>query len=112
MEPDLIFITGDLVNDKNGPDVSIAVDLIRHLTEIAPVYVSYGNQEATLEESAGLDFHARYKDAGAVVLDKKYVDVDVKGISLRIGGNYGYCLRLPYCEETNRLDEGEYLLDF
>lgn len=64
-EPDVILLTGDLVNDKAGEDTSIAVSLISQLKEIAPVYFSYGNQEDTMEK-AGVNIRQIYTDAGAV----------------------------------------------
>ena len=43
-EPDLILFAGDLIN-KDSPNLSVACTLLSQLTEIAPTYVSYGNQE-------------------------------------------------------------------
>lgn len=90
-EPDLILMTGDLVNAED-PDTAIATDLIRRLTAIAPVYVSVGNHEVVHEENFGDDLTALWEEAGAVVLDGGFLDIEVSGQPLRIGGIYGYCL--------------------
>lgn len=89
--PDLILITGDLLN-QNEERTVIAVTLIRKLAEIAPVYVSFGNHESGFEENYGADIRKLYTDAGAVVLEYGWTDVPVKGTDIRIGGIHGYCL--------------------
>ena len=42
--PDLIFLTGDLIDDDTE-DLSAVQSLIAALSQIAPVYASYGNHE-------------------------------------------------------------------
>lgn len=99
-KPDLIFLTGDLLNsDQERTDV--AVNLIGKLSQIAPTYISYGNHEAEYEEKYGTDLKPLYESAGGTVLDRSYVDIEVNGARLRIGGIYGYCLR------PDLLDSGE-----
>ena len=90
-KPNLILMTGDLVN-ADDPDSEVATNLIRHLTTIAPVYISMGNHELAHEENFGDDLTALWEDAGAVVLDGGFLNIDINGRALRIGGIYGYCL--------------------
>ncbi len=90
-EPDLILITGDLLN-LNEERTDIAVELIEQLAAIAPVYVSYGNHETGYEKNYGADLASVYAEAGAQVLERNWVDLTVKGQQLRLGGIYGYCL--------------------
>ncbi|MDO4978306.1 MAG: metallophosphoesterase [Eubacteriales bacterium] len=131
-QPDLILITGDLVNDKefsknnsgnkennnqknNGQEektTSIATSLIKKLSEIAPVYFSYGNQEDTLKESYKIDINSLFQAAGATVLDDDYMDIEVNGQQIRLGGFYGYCQPVAYGMETHRENETEYLMRF
>ena len=99
-QPDLIFITGDLLN-ANVERTDIATEIITKLSAIAPVYVSLGNHETEYLERYGTDLIPLYQDAGATVLEQDYVDVTVNGQNLRIGGLYGYCLSWRY------LDSGE-----
>lgn len=89
--PDLIFLTGDLVNDHD-PDASIAVNLIEKLSHVAPVFASYGNHELTYEDTFHTDLAQLYQEAGATFLDFSWEDVTVNDTTLRIGGVYGYCL--------------------
>lgn len=88
--PDLIVFTGDIL-DASQKETKIAVDLIRKLCQIAPVYFTDGNHEMMYKETYGIDIDALLEDAGAVVLQDDYADVTVKGQKLRIGGCYGHC---------------------
>lgn len=84
-------MTGDLLNqDEQRTD--IAVDLIRGLADIAPVYASYGNHETAYESNYHTDINELYTEAGAAVLDYDYMEISVKGQNLRVGGLYGYCV--------------------
>lgn len=103
--PDLILLTGDLLNsDEQRTD--IATDLIAKLCEIAPVYFSNGNHEIEYEERYGVDIDELYREAGAVVLEKEYQDITVKNQKIRLGGIYGYCLPGKYLE-TGEADPEE-----
>ena len=66
--PDLILITGDLIN-SNETNTAIATSLISSLCDIAPVYVSLGNHEVEYQENYGKDILQLYKESGAVVLN-------------------------------------------
>lgn len=104
-EPDLILITGDLLNsDENRTD--IATDMIKGLAPIAPVYVSYGNHEAAFEEKYGTDLRALYSEAGATVLEYDWQDITVNGQAVRLGGIFGYCMAAKY-RETHEANEEE-----
>lgn len=89
--PDLILVTGDLLN-MDDPRTDIAEELIRGLARIAPVYVSMGNHELAHEQNYGTDLRKLYTEAGAAVLEYDYIETEVKGRRLRIGGLYGYCV--------------------
>lgn len=110
--PDLIIITGDLVNDKEPFETSISVNVITDLVDIAPVYISYGNHEDSLEKFSGVDIYNIYTNAGATVLKDDYIDVNVKQQEIRLGGIYGYCLPDIYAQETHREFESDYLKSF
>ena len=90
-EPDLILITGDLLN-LNEERTDVAEELIAQLAPIAPVYVSFGNHEKTYETKYKTDLRELYTCAGATVLEYDWTDVEVKDQTIRIGGLYGYCL--------------------
>lgn len=110
--PDLILLTGDLLNsDEQRTD--IATDLITRLCDIAPVYCSNGNHEIEYQENYGVDVDELYREAGAVVLEKEYQDIIINDQKIRIGGIYGYCLPGKFLE-TGEADQEEtaFLEDF
>lgn len=110
--PDLILITGDLLNSDES-ETDIATNLISGLGSIAPVYVSLGNHEVEYQQNYGIDITQLYEDIGAVVLDRQYQDLEVNGQKVRLGGIYGYCLPEKYLE-TNEANPEEcaFLSDF
>lgn len=110
--PDLILLTGDLLN--SGEFVTeIAANLISSLCQIAPVYLSFGNHEIEYRDNFNRDIAQLYQSAGATVLNYEYKDVTINSQPLRIGGIYGYCLPDKYLE-TGEADPGEckFLWDF
>ncbi len=108
-KPDLIFLTGDLLN-QNDPNTEIALDLIRNLMKIAPVYASFGNHEIVHEQNFGTDMRKLFSDAGAVVLEYDYTEIKLKEQELRIGGLYGYCV--PPTESNRWKKQKDYLSEF
>lgn len=90
--PDLIFLTGDMLNeDETRTD--ICIDLVEKLVKIAPVYVSLGNHEIEYMNRVGNNnLISEIEQAGAVVLNEQYIDMEVNGVPVRLGGVYGYVL--------------------
>ena len=104
-KPDLILITGDLLN-YNEERTDIAENVISDLSEICPVYVSYGNHEKTYERLSGTDLSELYSSAGAEVLEFSTAKISVNGEDLCIGGFYGYGVPAKYLA-TKEADEIE-----
>ena len=69
-EPDIIVITGDLV-DSRRTDYSVGLDFAQRALEIAPVYYVAGNHESRLAEHD--TFQQELKTAGITVLDNRKV---------------------------------------
>lgn len=108
--PDIILLTGDILNSHNE-DSSIATDVIKQLVNIAPVYCSYGNHEQEYDEFFDTNVALQYEKAGAIVLEQEYIDINVKGETIRIGGISGNCLPRKYGIEAN-IVECDFLTDF
>lgn len=109
-QPDLIVLTGDLLN-SHEEDTSIALDLVRKLSNLAPAYVSYGNHELQYEQDFDCDLDAAFEETGAALLDFAYEDIEVNGEMIRIGGLYGYCVP-TYYKEVARANETAFLEEF
>lgn len=110
--PDLIFLTGDLIND-DSPDISVARNLIASLSQIAPVYASYGNHELDYQKNFHDNIEQQYSLAGATVLEQDWQEIEINGTSLRIGGIYSYCLSRRYAGENPQWqEEADFLVSF
>lgn len=82
-EPDIIVITGDLV-DSQHTDINIAVDFVREAVRIAPVYYVTGNHEAHLTQYAELK--ADLEMAGAAVLEDEAIQLEHGGERITLAG--------------------------
>lgn len=111
-QPDLILITGDIINYKSSTldeELEQMDILIRQLRSIAPTYISYGNHEDAYDEIHGGYIAERYENDGAIVLREQYQDIEVNGQTIRVGGTYGYCAPEMYHYDIN---QDEFLKDF
>ena len=90
--PDIILMTGDMLNgDEERTD--IVTNLVKNASQIAPVYYSMGNHEIEYMAKFGSDtLKQQLEEAGAIVLDGEYIDSEIAGQQVRIGGIYGYVL--------------------
>ena len=88
-EPDLILMDGNLLNG-NSPSAEVPVTLIGQLKDTAPIYYALGNHEISYMEQVDGSLIEELTAAGAVVLDKEYVDIEIEGIPVRLGGLYDY----------------------
>ena len=88
LQPDLIAITGDMTIGKD-PDFQPVVELCRQLTEIAPVYYSWGNHEhGDIMNGFNVELPAQLEQAGVHILNFEYQLAEVNGNQLAIGGLY------------------------
>lgn len=88
--PDAILICGNMIMPDADSTEAVS-DLVKSLSQIAPVYYSYGKQEAAYAAGhTGADGKDPLREviekAGAVVLNEEYKDVVLYGVSARIGG--------------------------
>ena len=121
--PDLILMTGDMLDQKD-PDAGVVCDLIEELSSVAPVYYSMGNHEKSWERENGESLLPELAAAGAMVLDNSYLDLEVNGQPIRLGGYYSYYRRphmylkdaaqqiadTAFCEDFENTDRYKILL--
>lgn len=106
--PDIIVITGDMINSEND-ELSQMKELISKMVDIAPVYISLGNQEIEYMNRTKVNLINEFLNQGAVILNEEYRDIKIKNQKMRIGGIYGYCLPERY--HSNE-DEVKFLREF
>lgn len=91
-DPDIIFMNGDMLNEDSLSHEDI-VDLIRELRSLCPIYYALGNHEMVYDDNHP-EFWQDIEEVGAVYLEKEYVDIEIDGEMLRIGGLYDYAFAL------------------
>ena len=82
-EPDLIVLTGDLV-DSRRTRVAVSAAFVREAAKIAPCYYVTGNHEARIPELPEL--LAALQDAGVTVLRDEKVTLDRNGDTVTLLG--------------------------
>lgn len=84
-KPDLIVITGDLV-DGNRTNIEKAMAFIEGAVSIAPVYYVTGNHEKWLEPEEYTELQDKLLKAGAVWLDNEKAEITVGNESFTLFG--------------------------
>ena len=90
-KPDAIFVVGDMLSDDDAEKCfSETIKLLIELLDIAPVYLSYGNQEKEYSGDIIDEFVNKITEKGIIVLDDSFVDCEIGGQKIRIGGTMGH----------------------
>ena len=92
-QPDIVLMVGDMLN-AGSEDSSVPCSLIEQVSESAPVYYALGNHEKDYMENNHSPLIKELERAGAVVLEKSYVDIEINGSLVRLGGMYDYAFGL------------------
>lgn len=82
------------------------------LTEVAPVYYSYGSHEYYYIEAGHTDLQDDLEKAGATVLNYKSVNLEIKGNSIRLGGLYQYGFNTSMQTKVENQKATSYLEDY
>ena len=112
-KPDAIFVVGDMLSDSDAESgFSKTQNLLFTLLDIAPVYLSYGNQEKEYSGDILDSFRKAITEKGVVVLDDSFVDCQIGGQELRIGATMGHAFPFGRTkEEFENSDEYIFLKD-
>ena len=90
-KPDAIFADGDMISrDASDEEVRKFADLLKKLLEIAPVYYSTGNHEVDYMDEHGEALLDMVAETGATVLYDNYVETEIAGNKIRVGGTSGH----------------------
>ena len=99
-EPKLILLAGDILNSySQSPDTLL--ELAEALGGTAPVYFAWGNHELDYVAAGTSSLEEELAALGVTVLEERYVDLNVSGAALRLGGMYAYAFAL---DEHNTCD--------
>lgn len=110
--PDAIFVVGDMLDDDEKNGFSKTVKLFSGLLDIAPVYFSYGNQEKEYNSDLINRFVKTITENGVVVLDDSFVDCEIGGQIIRVGGTMGHAFPFGRTkDEFENSDEYIFLKD-
>lgn len=108
--PDFIIADGDILND-DSQNSDIAMNFIKRLVKIAPVYYALGNHELEyMQNKKSEKLLDEIKATGATLLEQQYKDIKIKGVPIRIGGMYGYAFDPN--GTTKKADMGDGIYDF
>ena len=92
-KPDIILMDGDILN-SGSDNADVPLTLIRSLVDTAPVYYALGNHEISYMDGGHPELIEELEESGAVVLDRNYVDLEINGRQIRLGGLYDYAFGL------------------
>ena len=99
-KPDAIFVIGDMINaDADEEDIKDMLSLMRKLGEIAQVYFSPGNQEMDYMYDTDAALLEHISETGAVTLWDSYVETEIAGNTVRVGGSLGHYYRYGWTGE-------------
>lgn len=82
--PNIIVITGDLV-DSSHTNIPIAVDFVKQIVEISPIYYVSGNHEIRLGEGYA-DLENRLLEVGVNVLHNEVINIEKEGAIIQLIG--------------------------
>jgi predicted MPP superfamily phosphohydrolase len=108
-EPDIIVITGDLI-DRKRTNIDVVVTFAKQAVKIAPTYYVNGNHEASIPEDYGV-LREKLISVGVVVLENECVTIERGGEYIKLVGlndqNFDYIhSNSELCEL--RGDEGDF----
>ncbi len=84
--PDIIVITGDVVDTSTHTDTRSALKTVGQLAQIAPTYYVTGNHEHRLSLEEQADFYDKIAQTGTVLLDDRFVQLTRGGAEISLLG--------------------------
>ena len=103
LQPDLIVLTGDIVDNSHHTNIDKAVLFTNQVQQIAQTYYITGNHEVSLKRKEYLDFIKRMKAGGVVYLKDEIVHLKSEsGETISLIGLADDSLLSPKLEENRR----------
>lgn len=110
-KPDMILLDGDILNEDED-DTKIAINLVRALKKVAPVYYALGNHEISYFDHKSSNLYQELDKAGAQVLEGNYQDIPIKKNKIRVGGLYEYAFAEDGAGNMSKKDMMPQIRDF
>ena len=90
-QPDIIVLAGDIFGcDANEKQVERTLAFVSAAVEIAPVFYGMGNHEYKYMDQIDYSLAERIAETGAKILDGSYIDMELNGSDVRLGGYEGF----------------------
>ncbi len=83
LNPNIIVLTGDLI-DSNKTDIAVAIDLVKQIKGIAPIYFISGNHEAKIKSYSSVK--EKLEENGVFILDNKVEAFKINGSEINLIG--------------------------
>lgn len=100
LEPDLILLTGDIIDGKTHTNVEKALVFMRQIADIAPTYYVYGNHEHALKKSVRDAFIEEITAHGVQFLNNESTQIESDtGETLTVIGLDDLSLQSPKLQE-------------
>lgn len=110
LKPDIICLAGDFIDKDNTPDDNTEfIDFLNNIAEISPVYYSYGNHDIGYYNTNGFSLLDDIRKTGCIVLEEEFVDVEINGKQIRIGGMFDYAFNQQYVSQEEWVQDSTYI---
>ena len=97
INPDIICLAGDFIDEDNTAEENTKyIKLLNNLTEISPVYYSFGNHDLNYFNKNGYSLLEEMQATGCIVLEEEYVDIELNYKKIRLGGIFDYAFNQQY----------------
>ncbi len=112
--PDVIFLVGDFFDfHNNKSNREAVVSVMKEFCAIAPVYMCAGNHDMRYNVLTGENCFEYAGNAGVIVVNGDYVDTQINGQNVRIGGIFDHSVYAEdYGERWHKSEVYAYLKDF
>lgn len=99
-KPNIIVITGDLVDSKKT-DIDVAISFIKRIKDIAPIYFITGNHEASISEYEILKEKLESEDV--IILENKTEVLEIDDEKINLIGNDPNMSYHPYALDSEKI---------
>lgn len=107
-KPDIIVITGDLIDSRNTSN-EIAIDFIKKIKDIAPIYYVNGNHEARIIDEY-YELKSKMSELGVSILENKSTTIEKENSIINIIGINDPSFTYESSINTIRYDKNNYTI--